>query len=232
MTKYLLANWKSHKSLAQAESWLHEFSRLYRPTEGLKVIIAPAMVHLAPLRQLLNNPAMPELALASQDLSPFPLGSYTGAVAAEMVRGLVDFAILGHSERRRYFHETNQDVANKVSEARAAAIQPIVCLDRPYARAQLAALDEADLKGLLIGYGPVEAIGVDIPPSPEKVGKVIAELQAMAPDAAILYGGSITAENAADYLGLAGVAGLMVGTASLAAEEFARICAIAARASA
>ena len=228
MTKYVLANWKSHKTLAAAESWLQEFCTLYCPEPELKVIIAPTTLHLAPLLQLLENQATPNLNLAIQDLSPFPLGSYTGAVAAEMARGLVDYAILGHSERRRYFHETNQDVANKVSEALAADIKPIVCVDQPYARAQLAAMDEEDLKGVLIGYGPVEAIGIDIPQSPQRASEVIAEIQAMAPNAPILYGGSINAENAADYLGLAGVAGLMVGTASLEAAEFARICAIAA----
>jgi triosephosphate isomerase len=231
MTKYLLANWKSHKTLAEAESWLSEFLRLYRPAPQLKVIIAPAAIHLAPLWQLLQkHGAPPRLSLAIQDLSPFPLGSYTGAVAAPMVRDLVEFAILGHSERRRYFNETNLDVANKVSEAGAVGIQPIVCIDEPYARAQLAAIDEEDLPGLLIGYGPVEAIGIASPQSPEMVGQAIAEIQALAPHAPILYGGSINASNAADYLGLTGVAGLMVGTASLDAEEFARICAIAAKA--
>lgn len=164
MTKYILANWKSHKTVAEAESWLQEFLRFYRPAPQLKVIIAPAAIHLAPLDLLLKKQGDPSLALAIQDLSPFPPGSYTGAVAATMVRDLVDFAILGHSERRRYFHDTNQQVANKVSEARVAGIQPIVCVDEPYARAQLAAMTEKDLEGLLLGYGPVEAIGIDTPP--------------------------------------------------------------------
>jgi triosephosphate isomerase len=230
MTRYVLANWKSHKTLAEAESWLSEFLRLYRPAPQLQVIIAPAAIYLAPLRRLLQKHGTPPLALAIQDLSPFPLGSYTGAVAAAIVRDLVEFAILGHSERRRYFDETNQDVANKVSEAGAAGIQPIVCVDEPYAMAQLAAIDEEALPGLLIGYGPVEAIGIATPQSPEMVRQAIAEIQALAPDAPILYGGSINAGNAAEYLNLAGVAGLMVGTASLDVEEFARICAIAAKA--
>jgi triosephosphate isomerase len=229
-TEYVLANWKSHKTMAEAETWLKKFSRLYRPAPQLKVIIAPPAIHLALLLQLLQKQELPGIALAIQDLSPFPMGSYTGAVAAEMVLDLVDFAILGHSERRRYFHETNQDVANKASEAGAAGIQPIVCVDQPYARAQLAAMDEKDLKRLLIGYGPVEAIGIDMPQSPEKVREAIAEIQLLAPHTPILYGGSINAGNAADYLSLAGVAGLMVGAASRDPEEFARICDAAAKA--
>lgn len=229
-TKYVLANWKSHKTLAEAENWQRAFSRLYRPAPQLKVIIAPSTVYLDPLFEILQKQEGPRLALAIQDLSPFPMGSYTGAVAAEMARGLVDYAILGHSERRRYFHETNQDVANKVSEALAADIQPIVCVDQPYAEAQLAALDEKDLKRVLIGYGPVEAIGIDIPQSPGRVSRAITEIQLLAPHIPILYGGSINAGNASDYLSLPGVAGLMVGTASLDPEEFARICAITAKA--
>lgn len=230
MTKYVLANWKSHKTLPEAENWLQEFLRLYQPAPQLKVIIAPAAIHLAPLKQLLQKRGDPSLALAIQDISPFPPGSYTGAVAATMVQDLADFAILGHSERRRYFNETNQEVANKVSEARAADIQPIVCVDESYTRAQLAAIAEEDSKQLLIGYGPVEAIGIDKPQSPAKASQVIAEIQAQSPDASILYGGSISGKNAPDYLNITGVAGLMVGSASLNAEEFARICNITARA--
>ncbi|MBU0480743.1 MAG: triose-phosphate isomerase [Proteobacteria bacterium] len=227
-TTYLLANWKSHKTMAQTENWLNEFSRLYHPVPQLKVILAPPMVYLAPIMRMIRNQGgIHHLSLATQDLSPFPLGSYTGAIAAEMVQGMVDFAILGHSERRRYFHETNQDIANKVNQAVAADIQPIVCIDQPYARAQLAAMDEGDLNKLIIGYGPVEAIGIDRAHSVAEVRLGVREIQSLAPQAPILYGGSVNGENAADYLGIAGVSGLMVGTASLDVEEFVRICAIA-----
>lgn len=229
MTKYILANWKSHKTLAEAKTWLKEFSLLYRPTPELRVIIAPPTIHLAPLWQLIQAAGPHHISLAIQDLSPFPLGSYTGATAAAMVQDLVEFAILGHSERRRYFNETNQDIANKVNEAETANIRPIICVDEPYARTQLAALEETDLNRLLIGYGPVEAIGIDNPQSPEMVSKTIADIQTLAPHAPILYGGSINSANAADYLKLGGLAGLMVGTASLDPKEFAHIYAIAAK---
>jgi triosephosphate isomerase len=230
MTRYVVANWKSYKTMAEAESWLYTFSRLYYPDPQVKVILAPSFVFLAPLWQLLQEQgSAPLLALAVQDMSPFPLGAYTGAVAAAMVRHLVEYALVGHAERRRYFHETNQEVANKVSEAAAAGIRPIVCLDRPYARAQLTALNETETAELLIGYGPVEAIGIAAPQQPEKVARAIREIGDIMPDRPILYGGSITATNADIYIKLAGVAGLMVGTASLDAEEFAGICRIVSR---
>ncbi len=229
MTKYVLANWKAHKTLAEAQAWLEKFCRLYSPHPQLEVIIAPPALYLVPLRQQLEHFQIARLALAAQDLSPFPFGAYTGAIAAEMLGNFVEFAILGHSERRRYFHETNQDIANKVSEAKLASIKPIVCLDRPYARSQIAALQEEDLNDLIIGYGPVEAIGIDLPQALSKTKEAVKEIQLLAPDKPILYGGSINKDNAGDYLQLAGVAGLMVGTASLNPEEFALICEAASR---
>jgi len=224
MTKYVLANWKAHKTMLEAEAWLEKFCKLYSPNPQVEVIIAPPALYLFPIRQKLQKYKTAHLALAAQDLSPFPLGSYTGAMAAEMVRDLVEFAILGHLERRRYFHETNQNVANKVSEAKAVNIRPIVCVDQAYARSQIAALREEDLDDLIIGYGPVEAIGIDIPQSPAKTKGAIEEIQSIIPDKPILYGGSINKDNAGDYLKIAGVAGLMVGSASLNPEEFAHIC--------
>jgi len=229
MTRYVLANWKSHKTMTEAQSWLSSFSRRYQPDPQVQVILAPSFVFLAPLRFMLQEQQTAQLALAVQDLSPFPLGAYTGAVAAEMVRDLVDFAMVGHAERRRYFHETHQEVANKVSEAAAAGIRPIVCVDRPYARPQLAALNETETADLLIGYGPVEAIGIAIAQSPEKTAGAIREIRDIMPDRPILYGGSVSADNAGIYMKLEGVAGLMVGTASLDAEEFAEICRIVSR---
>jgi len=227
MKKYVLANWKSYKTLPEAEMWLEKFCRLYRPHPQVEVILAPPALHLVPLQQKLEAYKNTNIALAAQDLSPFPLGAYTGTIAAAMLRDLVAYAILGHSERRRYFHETDQDIANKVSEAKSVNIKPIVCVDRSYARSQMAALLEEDSDDLIIGYGPVEAIGIAIPQSPAKVKEAIAEIQVITPGRPILYGGSINKNNVADYLKISGVAGLMVGTASLDPEEFALICEMA-----
>ncbi|MCA1765749.1 MAG: triose-phosphate isomerase, partial [Desulfobulbaceae bacterium] len=172
MSSYLLANWKSHKTLREAEAWLEKFHDLRR-NSGPQVIVAPPMPFLAPMRQIMARLKIPNLALAAQDISPFPQGSYTGAVAAPMISEFADYAIVGHSERRRYFHETNQEVANKVSEAVAAGLKPILCVDLPYARQQLAAINEDDFAELIIGYGPVSAAGMDFPQALDEAGGAI-----------------------------------------------------------
>lgn len=222
--RYAVANWKSHKTTGQAEQWLSAFLKAYQPVPEVQVIIAPAFVCLEPLHRLLTEQGATQIALAAQDLSPFPSGAYTGAVAATMVRDLVEYSFLGHSERRRYFHETHQEVANKVAEAVAADITPILCLDQPYAAAQIAALNEADAEKILIGYGPVEAIGVNIPLSRRLVVAAVEEIRSRLPNRPVLYGGSVNSENAADYIQIEGIDGVMASSASLDPLEFAEIC--------
>lgn len=222
MSRYLLANWKSNKTLSEAESWLETFCQIHQSNPQLQIIIAPPIHYLVPMWHKVHE-VHANLALAVQDISPFPLGSYTGEVAAEMVKDFAEYAILGHSERRRYFHETNQEIANKVSEAVAVGIKPIVCVDLPHARQQIAAINEEDLKDVIIGYGPVEAAGINIPQSFDKVSDGIGKIQILAPDCPILYGGSINKANAGDYMNFDGISGLMVGNTSLAPGEFADI---------
>lgn len=223
MSRYVVANWKSHKTLAQASQWLSRFLKVHTPQANLTVIVAPAMPFLFPLHQFLDDNKS-GVVLAAQDISSFPFGSYTGAVAAEMLEGVVSYALVGHSERRRWFHETHHDVANKAREALAVGMTPIVCVDQPYALAQLAALTDTEVKASIIGYGPVEAVGVAIAPAPERIKAALAEIMAIAPDSPILYGGSVNGKNAGAYMKISGLAGLMVATASLQPEEFADIC--------
>ncbi|MEW6219358.1 MAG: triose-phosphate isomerase family protein [Thermodesulfobacteriota bacterium] len=229
MIRYVLANWKSNLDTTQARSWLATFRRCHRPDPRVQVLVAPSFVGLSPLWQALQEEPIPHLSLAVQDLSPFPLGAYTGAVAAALVRGLATHAMVGHSERRRHFHETPQEIANKVSEATAAGLVPILCLDLPYARAQIGAVADADADRLLIGYGPEEAIGIQVAQAPELAAAAVREIGVLLPGRPLLYGGSVDAGSAAVYLGLPGVSGVMVGSASLDPEGFAAICAAAGR---
>ncbi len=224
MKKYVIGNWKSNKNRDVAQKWFAKFSEIYKPVDGLEVIVAPSFICLCSLSEYVHALGIKNLSLAAQDVSPFPKGSYTGAVAADMIKGMVEYVIIGHSERRRYFHETSQDTANKMAETVDAGLKPIVCIDQPYAMSQLTALNDIDCDELLIAYGPKEAITARIPEQPERVAeaaKFISQIQTKRP---VLYGGSLMVDNVEKYVSLPELSGIFVGESSLDAESFATIC--------
>lgn len=224
MKKYVVGNWKSNINRATGQKWFAEFSKLYRPVDGLEVIVAPSFICLDGLSEYVKTLGVKNLSLAAQDVSPFPKGSYTGAVAADMIKGMVDYVIIGHSERRRYFHETSQDTANKMAETVDTGLKPIVCIDQPFAMSQLTALNDIDCDELLIAYGPKDVITARIPEQPERVveaAKFINQIQAKRP---VLYGGSIMVDNVDKYVSLPELSGVFVGESSLGAKSFAAIC--------
>jgi triosephosphate isomerase (TIM) len=224
MKRFVIGNWKCHKTLEDAQSWFDEFAGLYKPVAEVAVILAPSFICLDSLSGYVQRLCLENVSLAAQDISPFPKGAYTGAVAADMVKGMVNYVIVGHSDRRRYFHETSQDVANKVNETVDAGLVPIVCVDQPYAMSQLTALTDIDCEKMIIAYGPVDALSFRIPQAPKAVIKAADLIARVHPNRAIVYGGSITPENAREYAGLPGISGLFVGAASLDASSFAAIC--------
>jgi triosephosphate isomerase (TIM) len=223
MKRFLIGNWKSYKKLADARSWFDEFAGMYEPVQELSVILAPSFVCLDGLSEYVRGLDLQNVSLAAQDISPFPKGAYTGAVAADLVKGMVDYVIVGHSDRRRYFHETLQDVANKVNETADAGLVPIVCVDRPYAMSQLTALSDIDCEKMIIAYGPVDALNFRIPQAPKEVVEAADLISRAHPNRPVVYGGSIIPENARQYASLSGISGLFVGAASLEAASFAAI---------
>jgi triosephosphate isomerase (TIM) len=224
MKKYVIGNWKSNKDRKAAQEWFSEFAGLYRPVDDLEVIVAPSFICLCSLSEYVQAFDLENFSLAAQDVSPFPKGSYTGAVAADMIKGMVDYVIIGHSERRRYFHETSQDTANKMSETVDAGLRPIVCIDQPYAMSQLTALQDIDCDELLIAYGPTEAATARIPEQSQRVAEAARFISQIHPQRPVVYGGSLMVDNVDEYIALPELSGIFVGQSSLDAKSFVEIC--------
>lgn len=225
---YLVANWKSNKTWAETEVFLQSF-RGFREEGRVNNIICPPLPYLKPAVDLVNNLHLP-IKLGTQDISPFPFGAYTGATSAQMLMGMAKYAIVGHSERRRYFHETNQEIANKIDQCLAVEITPILCVDEPYLRAQINAIPKEQLKKVVVAYEPLEAIGSGKPADPGHTQKVAEQiLETSEVEIPVLYGGSVTAETINDFLDQPLIQGALVGGASLKVDSWKAIVQQAAR---
>ncbi len=220
---YIVANWKSNKTFDEVWSWFDDFAQEFRYEEGKTTIVAPSFPFLFEAKKKIDELGL-EISLSSQDVSGFPFGAYTGAVSSGMLKEVVEYAIVGHSERREYFHETDQEIANKVRQLQEAGIKPILCVDEPYAQSQMAALDSNAGKDLIVAYEPLEAIGSGKPQEPELVKKVVDNILNVMGDVVVLYGGSVKEANAKEYMDIKGVNGLLVGGASLDGKGFAELC--------
>ncbi|MFH2085290.1 MAG: triose-phosphate isomerase family protein [bacterium] len=210
MTFLVVANFKSNKNLAEVESWITSVA----PTPGM--VIAPTSSHL-------NLFADKSFVLAGQDVSQFPPGSYTGAVNSRQLKDLgVSYCIVGHSERRRYFHETPADVAGKVRELLAVGITPILCMEEGDIAPQFAALDDEYYSQCIYCFEPAADIGgVTTAPS-DLIVSVKDKIVSFVPGAKFMYGGSVTGDNITSLLPL-NLTGVLVATASLNPQSFLSI---------
>jgi len=227
MKTYVIGNWKSHKTTDNGLDWLRQFSGLYRENAGIEVVITPSSLSLEAMRRAVTDLNVSGLTLAAQDVSPFPKGSYTGAIAADTLKPLVKYVIVGHSERRRYFHETTQDVINKVTELADSGLTPIVCVEDADMLANLRPLADIDCREMIVAYTPVDGLNFKIPESVERISQTITRIRAFFKVWPIIYGGAVTEKNAKDYLAIPGLSGLFLGATSLDAESFVRVCQIA-----
>lgn len=230
MKKLIVANWKSNKNLSETRKWLEQFERetkMQIATKGLhyRVAVAPAFPFLPLVSDFLQSTHLHKhVGLAVQDISMYPAGAYTGAISAYNLEGFdVHFAIVGHSERRRYFHETSQDIAKKVEQALENGITPIVCVDQGEIAEQANAIEQSLHSKLIVAYEPHEYIGTGNIQAVSEVLSEIKEINAAFGNIPVLYGASVNPETMGELVAHQEIAGFLVGTASLDATDFAEM---------
>lgn len=242
--KLIVGNWKMNLTTQEASLYVNQLSKLVKVRRDVEVVIAPSLLSLQSLSLQIDRR---QFKIAVQNLYWRDNGAFTGEVSAAQLHGMVDYAIIGHSERRYVFHETEKDVRNKVQAAIRNRIKPILCIGETASeRAMgeihdvlhdqitggLANVTSEELADVTIAYEPVWAIGTGDNALPDDVKKAVKEIRnqvkhlygaTASQEIRVIYGGSVKSSSAADYLSIDGVDGLLIGGASLDAHEFNQI---------
>jgi triosephosphate isomerase len=245
---FIAGNWKMHKTVAEAEAYVQALLPRVSSTEGVDVAICPAYTAL---QAMVDSARGSRVAVYAQNMHQAPAGPFTGEVSAPMLVELdVAGVILGHSERRELFGETDRSLQVKVPAALDSGLQPILCVGeteeerdrgdterklRHQVKEDLAKVPTERLGEIVIAYEPIWAIGTGRVATPEQAQEAIAFIRALVADRSrdqaervrVLYGGSVKADNAGELLALPDVDGALVGGASLDPESFATIVAAA-----
>ena len=219
--KLILANWKSHKTKAEVVAWLEYFvANFPKPVfTDFDLVIAPSTPYLDLLAEYLQKSGVSQIKIGSQDVSPYPLGKYTGAVAAAQLASVgCRYVLTGHSERRRYFGETPQIVAQKIDQALENGLQPIVCVDDDQINSQAQVLTPQLRSQLIVLYEPLSAIGTGMGQDVPAVTQAVDKIRQQFGQVRVIYGGSVAPHNISEYLMVTD--GVGVGTASLEVGEF------------
>ncbi|WP_028317183.1 triose-phosphate isomerase [Desulfobulbus elongatus] len=221
MQKRVLANWKANLSLDKAVQWCDAFAGVYRPRTDLEVVLAVPFLFLERIAERVQSLA--GVSLASQGVSSYPQGNYTGAIPAAWLRGLARYTLLGHRERRRYFHETVQDVARQAYESLAEDLHPIVCFDRDVLIPQTAAMAAEELGRLIWAYTPDTPATFEMARGEAEIAALLPQIAKKTDNRPVLYGGGVTIDNGAGLWRLAGLGGIMLGRGCLDGAAFASL---------
>ena len=243
-TPFIAGNWKMFKTAAEAAAFAEEFKALYKDTDVKTAICAP-FVHLAQLKEAFAGTG---IGVGAQNAHYEDEGAFTGEISVKMLEDMgIDYCVIGHSERRQYFAETDETVNKKLKRLFAGPITPILCvgenLDQREKEEQYAVVKEqlvggladipaADAAKLVIAYEPVWAIGTGKTATPEQaedmceyIRNTMEELydEEVADAVIIQYGGSVKPANATDIMNMSNIDGALVGGASLKANDFMEI---------
>jgi triosephosphate isomerase len=243
--KIVAGNWKMHKNAEETEDLLNELiDKLPNDVEA-QVIVAPTFINLA---SAVDHLEFTNIAVAAQNMSQFESGAYTGEISADMLKSVgVNIVIIGHSERRAYFHETDFILADKVTTALSHNMTVIFCFGEELKDRQnnqhfnivenqlrdgLFHIKDKNWEQIVLAYEPVWAIGTGETASPEQAQEMHRFIRetvrqrfgsTIAEDVSILYGGSVKPENAKEIFSKPDVDGGLIGGAALKASDFAAI---------
>ncbi len=239
--KYVLGNWKLNNQRRDIEAWQSAFN--YAPKAGVRVGVSPTFAYL----DMMSSSAE-DLMIGAQDVSQFAEGAFTGEVSASMLKDLgVSYCLVGQSERRQLFNETNEKVADKVKSLLSQEIIPVICCGESQAeyetgqakgvigaqlRAVFTRLDVNQFSKVVVAYEPVWAIGTGLTATPEVAQEIHQFIRQFASDIfdsaaaqrlSILYGGSVNEKSAAELFAQPDIDGGLVGGASLKPSSFKQI---------
>lgn len=242
--KLIIANWKMNLSISEASLFIHRLAGFVERHNDVEIVLAPTALALQSVSLQTDRH---QFKLAAQNFYWRDQGPYTGEISASQLRGLVQYALVGHSERRHVFNERDRDIKNKVQAAYRNGITPVLCVgetatDRALGEAGdvihdqiiggLNNITSGEAETLVIAYEPVWAVGTGNNAAPSEVAEVVKAIRrqvkhlfgaAVSKQVRVLYGGSVTLDNAQDYLDTEGIDGLLIGGTSLDAYAFAKL---------
>jgi triosephosphate isomerase (TIM) len=238
----IAGNWKMNTTVSEAVKLVGEMRPLLDPIGNVEKVVCPPFVSLAAVREILKGSSVK---LGAQNMHFEDKGAFTGEISPLMLTGLCEYVILGHSERRQYFGETNEIINKKVRAALKAGLKPILCVGESLAQYEAGKTEAVvtdhvtgSLKdipasnNLVIAYEPVWAIGTGKAATSEQANKIIGIVRkivaklygdAFAQSLRILYGGSVTADNIIELMKQPEIDGGLVGGASLKVDVFSSI---------
>jgi triosephosphate isomerase len=241
----IAGNWKMNKTIAEAVQFVEAIKEPLKTIDGVTKVVCPTFVCLAPVKEAIGSA---RIGLGAQNLYFEESGAYTGEIAPGMLEGLCQYVIVGHSERREYFGETDEGVNKKIKAALAHRLTPIVCVGETLQLRQagqtnnwvknqvvaaLQGLGGAQVSSMVVAYEPIWAIGTGVAATTADAQEVIGEVirptiaqlygDEVAQAIRIQYGGSVKPSNAAELMSMPDIDGGLVGGASLQVNDFVDI---------
>jgi len=224
MKPIIVANWKANKNIQETADWVNQTKTHLEEAKNVEVVVCPPFTSIPTITGLLTDSIVK---VGAQNVSDKPEGAFTGEVTAKMLKGLVTHCIIGHSERRRYYNENEEQVGQKIENLVAEGIIPILCISDllqmdNYLKAHQSFKENA--KKIIFVYEPPSAIsggGAYHPETPQEASLNAAKIgEKIGEEVCTLYGGSVSENDVDQFLAEQNINGVLVGKASLSSETF------------